>query len=102
AGLMEQGMAKSGMATGPVTGRRPLLRWLLAATLLPGLALMLGACGTSAPVRYYTLAPVAAGVPQGATPAGSLTLIVGPIELPAYVGRPQLAVRTGEGQLEFS
>lgn len=69
----------------------------LCVLLVSGLA----ACATSTPARYYTLD---ASVPSGGgEPAGSpaVTLVVGPVDLPAYVDRPQLAVRIADGQLEF-
>jgi uncharacterized protein len=71
--------------------------------LLPLLAsatfLALASClGSSRPSRFYTLAPLQ--VRDGpASTATDATLAIGPIEVPAYVDRPQIVTRTGTNEL---
>ncbi|WP_243358561.1 PqiC family protein [Fundidesulfovibrio terrae] len=67
-------------------------------TLLACLALMLpllGACGKSAPTRFYSLAAEAPEPEQ--KPAGPCySLGIGPVDTPAYLDRTQIVTR-GEG-----
>jgi uncharacterized lipoprotein YmbA len=58
-----------------------------------------GCLGRSPEVRLYTLD----GVPgeQVGSPAGPIALIVGPIRLPQYLDRPEIARRRGSGRIEF-
>ena len=54
------------------------------------LALVLTACGTTPPVRHYTLGPLAPlGVAPEAGPAGiaGASLVVGPVSVPAAIDR---------------
>jgi uncharacterized lipoprotein YmbA len=61
----------------------------------------LAGCASTPPSRFYILSPVTAGA--AAQPAGPATAIgVGPVELPNYLDRPQIAVRTGANELRFS
>lgn len=66
------------------------------AAILAGAAL-LGACASSAPVRYHSLLDAAADTPASA-PAAFL-IDVRPVAIPAQVDRPQLVVRDGGGLL---
>lgn len=62
----------------------------------------LAACAVSAPARHFTLesrTPAAAGPPTAGVLEPALTLVVGPIELPPYLDRPQLSVRQANGEL---
>jgi len=66
------------------------------------LALALAVCAAagcaSTPSRFYTLdSTVTAGDP----PAGSLTLVVGPITVPASVDRPQMVVQVAPNRVEL-
>jgi len=63
------------------------------------LAAGLAGCGTSAPARFYTL--VAGEVPATASPLAGRRIIVGPIELPPYLDRPQMAIRGPQGEISF-
>ena len=69
------------------------------AVLLALCALLAGACATPSPaMRYYLLTPVEAGaVPDDRL--GDRTVIVGPLQLPGYLDRPQLMVRLPDGEL---
>lgn len=59
----------------------------------------LSGCATSAPVRYYTLNATA--VAPAAPPLAGRSILVGPVELPPYLDRPQMAIRGTAGQIEF-
>jgi uncharacterized protein len=63
----------------------------------PGLALSLvlalaGCAGNQAPMRYYLLTPEAMAPAATDALAGRVT-IIGPLQLPGYLNRPQLMVR---------
>lgn len=72
--------------------RMPILASCLCLTLLAG-------CGVTRPARYYILTPVEAGGTQTVTgPA----LGIGPVTLPAYLDRQEIAHRSGDNQLQFA
>ncbi len=73
-----------------------------ARALLVGVALAgLAACGSSNTVedRYYSLV-LAAGPVSDATEDGAAQLIVGPIELPRYLGGRALSMQVGPNRIE--
>jgi len=70
--------------------------------LVAGMAVAcLAACGSSSTVedRYYSLV-LAAGSASAAADEGAPTLIVGPIELPRYLGGRGLSMQVGPNQIE--
>lgn len=63
------------------------------------MSLVLAGCfGTSRPARFYTLDPVEVRDSPGSIQSDAI-LAVGPIDLPAYVDRPQIVTRTGSNEL---
>jgi uncharacterized lipoprotein YmbA len=68
--------------------------------------LLLGACvtGTSAPSRFYVLHPVAATETelQPAPVERCLAIGIGPLELPAYLDRPQIVTRLSHNELKLA
>lgn len=70
--------------------------WLLV-TL--GSVLVLGGCGSSPPVRYYTLDPIPASA-SVSPPAN--TMGVGPLRFPDYLKRPQIVSSGDGGQVEVA
>jgi uncharacterized protein len=52
------------------------------------------------PSRFFTLSAVAES-PDGATPSG-LALGLGPVRVPAYLDRPELATRVASSEVSFS
>jgi uncharacterized protein len=63
--------------------------------------LLAGACAsTSPPMRFYLLSPVA-DVPTTGDTLGDLLVVVGPLQLPGYLDRPQLVLRQADGQLSL-
>jgi uncharacterized lipoprotein YmbA len=75
---------------------RHLPAYYLIAVMLSALA----GCATTPPSRFYILSPVTADA--AAQPAGPATAIgVGPVELPKYLDRPQIAVRSGANELFY-
>jgi uncharacterized protein len=69
-------------------------RWGTLNLAVAALALVLGACGSVPPVRYYTLVPPAGDV--GGTPAAQpFQFELLPVTVPAQVDQPQLVVRQG-------
>ncbi|MBO9664217.1 PqiC family protein [Dokdonella sp.] len=61
-------------------------------------ATLLGACASTAPVRYHSLFGTAADAAVATSPAAFL-IDVRPVTIPAQVDRPQLVVRDGGGVL---
>jgi uncharacterized lipoprotein YmbA len=64
----------------------------------------LGGCASSSPSRFYVLSAVSTSEPQQPL-AGELREVaigVGPVELPRYLDRPQMATRAGPYELQFA
>jgi hypothetical protein len=64
----------------------------------------LGGCASSSPSRFYVLSAVSTSEPQQPL-AGELREVgigVGPVELPRYLDRPQMATRAGPYELHFA
>jgi hypothetical protein len=62
-----------------------------------GVVLAIAACASTPPSRFYTLSAMA---PSGASPA-KLSVVVGPVSIPALVDLPQIVVRTGPNQVSI-
>lgn len=62
---------------------------------IAGLALVLGACGSAPPLRYYTLVPPAESAATVAPSARSFQFELLPVTVPAQVDQPQMVVREG-------
>ena len=75
---------------------RHLLAYYLIAVMLSALA----GCATTPRSRFYILEPVKTDA--SAQPAELATAVgVGPVELPKYLDRPQIAVRSGANELFY-
>lgn len=69
-------------------------------TSLPLLAaLLLAACSSSPPVRFYTLNDVA---PRAPPPAGAELVTIDGVNIPGEIDRPQIVRQIGANQLSFS
>ena len=71
--------------------------WRATLIALTGVTAMIAGCGTTPDSVFYTLstpAPASGG-------NSSLSVVVGPVTLPADVDRPQLVTRTGENRVEI-
>ena len=55
------------------------------------------ACASSPPSRFYTLSPTAAA----GTATSRLSVVVGPVSIPAIVDLPQIVVSTGPNQVSI-
>ncbi len=66
--------------------------------------MLLGGCGSSAPTRFFLLSAVsdAERLPRRAGDVGQLAIGVGPVELPRYLDRPQIATRAGQHELRLA
>ncbi len=63
----------------------------------------LGGCARSAPVKYYILRSMQGPAPLTKTaPAQSMVLGVGPVTIPAYLDRPQIATKPSPDTLQFA
>ena len=68
-------------------------------TLCAVVSLLIAACGSSPPVRYFALSPM--DTVQRQDPDDSVTLGVGPLRLPEYLNRSQMVTRGGGSELEI-
>jgi hypothetical protein len=68
------------------------------------LLMHLAGCASSAPTRFYVLSPLASSKAesQALKDEGSIALGVGPVELPAYLDRPQIVTRLSENELNLA
>jgi uncharacterized protein len=73
---------------------RHLAHYLIAVMLVT-----LAGCATTPPSRFYILSAVSADTT--APPAGP-AIGVGPVEMPRYLDRPQIAVRSGANELLYN
>jgi uncharacterized protein len=64
---------------------------------LLALAALAAGCSSSPPSTFYTLSRTEAA----AAPASELSVVVGPVTIPALVDTPQMAVRTGPNQIQI-
>ena len=68
-------------------------------------ALALAACGTTATARFYSLsstATTAANATATGTPASSVTVVVGPVSIPASVDRPEFVTTASSNSVEIN
>jgi uncharacterized lipoprotein YmbA len=73
---------------------RHLAHYLIAVMLTA-----LAGCATTPPSRFYILSAVSADT---AAPPSGPAIGVGPVELPRYLDRPQIAVRSGANELLYN
>lgn len=65
------------------------------------LAVLLAGCGSSPSARLYLLAAEPAALSPSATQDGPIVL-VGPVELPVYLDRPQIVTRVTPNEIELA
>ncbi len=58
---------------------------------------LVAGCATTPPEQFYTLGDA---VPAAAAATSTLTLALGPIDLPQYLDRPQIVSRSGDNRLK--
>lgn len=71
------------------------LRWM---TLGLALAILLMACSSSPPVRYFSLSPIESGFQQD--PDDSVMLGFGPFRMPEYLNRSQIVTRGANAEVQ--
>ena len=59
------------------------------------LAALIAACASAPPPKFYTLSRT----PATGTPASALSILVGPVSIPAVVDQPAIVVSTGPNQV---
>lgn len=72
---------------------------MLAQVALLG-AVLVGACSSTPPTRFYTL-DVTASAATGAAASPALSVAVGPVSIPALVDRPQMVLDAGANQVRL-
>lgn len=75
--------------------KRPHFTGLVAVLLLAG-------CTATTPVQYYQLSALREAVPVVSSNFKVLEFGIGPVTMPAYLERPQIATRISANQLSFS
>jgi hypothetical protein len=70
------------------------------------LTMLLAACSPLAPrpdpSRYYVLTPPSAPDPPPGNGAAGIIIGLGPVALPSYLARPEVATRVGPNQISYS
>jgi hypothetical protein len=79
-------------------GRNDMYLTARSITLCAFVLLLVAACGSSPPVRYFALSPMDSVQQQD--PDDAVTLGVGPLRLPEYLNRSQIVTRGGGSELE--
>lgn len=80
---------------------KPSLHTFRLAIGLAAVALLASACmTTSPPMRFYLLSPIEDVAPTG-VPPGDTLVVVGPLQLPGYLDRPELVVRQPDGRFSL-
>lgn len=65
--------------------------------------MLLVACSTSKPARFYTLNSLAQNTTQDMPTSGrSISVGIGPVTIPDYLDRPQIVTRTNQNELNIS
>jgi uncharacterized lipoprotein YmbA len=82
----------------------PLLFSRLTLLTIVALLMHLAGCASSAPTRFYVLSPLASSKSESQIlkDEGCITIGVGPVELPAYLDRPQIVTRVSENELNLA
>ena len=64
----------------------------------------LAGCASSAPTRFYVLSPLTSSKAesQALKDEGCIVIGIGPVELPAYLDRPQIVTRVSENELNLA
>jgi uncharacterized lipoprotein YmbA len=81
-----------------------LLFFRLKALAIVFLLMHLAGCSISAPTRFYVLSPLASSKAesQALKDEGCIAIGIGPVELPAYLDRPQIVTRVSENELNLA
>ena len=80
-----------------------MLQTIRTLSLIFAAVLLVSACGSSPPVRYYTLSTASVATPED--PADARILGLGPLNVPEYLNRTQIVTRGNGAELivhEFS
>ena len=74
------------------------------ALTIVALLMHLAGCASSAPTRFYVLSPLAStqAESQALKDEGCVSIGIGPLELPAYLDRPQIVTRVSENELNLA
>lgn len=74
------------------------------ALTIVALLMYLAGCASSAPSRFYVLSPLVSSKAesQALKDEGCITIGIGPVELPAYLDRPQIVTRANENELNLA
>jgi len=73
------------------------LGWPLIATLA-----LLSGCASTPPSRFYVLTPRVEAKAKVEAEEPGVFLLVGPVEVAAYLDRPQIVTRSGENEVELA
>ena len=76
------------------------MRHLASITAWCAIAVIAAGCA-SPPARFYTLSATAPAAGARASTASSLSVVVGPVSIPALLDQPQMVVSAGPNQVSF-
>jgi uncharacterized protein len=76
------------------------MRLIACASVLCATAFLAAGCST-APTRFYTLSRAPAPPAMPAATASNMTVVVGPVSIPAIVDQPQIVVSTGANSVSL-
>jgi uncharacterized lipoprotein YmbA len=68
-------------------------------TALCAVAAFAAGCSSAPPSSFYTLSHAVAPAATSAVPSSQLSVVVGPVSIPALVDQPQMVVSTGPNQI---
>ena len=68
------------------------------------LVAILAGCASSPPSKFYQLNSVQnrTSITSDASPERNLIIVIGPVQVPDYLNRPQIVTRAGKNELKFS
>ncbi len=82
--------------------KNPYLCYLIVSSLF--FLLILSGCGSTQPSRFYTLQPLGdlKAEQQSTSSGNNFFVAIGPVEIPDYLNRQQIVVRTSQNELTLS
>ena len=78
-----------------------MMRSVASIAVLCGVAAVVAGCATSPPSHFYTLSHTATPPAASTETWSNLSVVVGPVSIPAIVDQPQIVVSTGPNQVSL-
>jgi uncharacterized lipoprotein YmbA len=81
---------------------RTIPHMTIRASLLVFLLLFISGCASTEPSRFYTLNSIKSSDTVQQSSPHELLVMIGPVEIPDYLDRPQIVSRTSQNEVTFS